>query len=77
MINRNHTICLAEGGAAYLWYLSKQLALACGGVTLVLWGVALKYGSFSRKAQRTYQDALASTNEVSLSPCWNPEPIPH
>ncbi len=42
--------------------------MACGGVTVVLWGVALKYGSFSRKAQRTYQDALASTNEVLASP---------
>ena len=57
----------AVGGAAYLWYLSHELALACGGVTFVLWGVALKYGGFSRKAQRTYQDALANTNEVPLS----------
>jgi len=60
---------LAPGGAAYLWYLSKDLALACGGVTFVLWCVALRYGGFSRKAQRTYQDALANTNEVCEATC--------
>lgn len=59
-----------------MWYLSKELALACGGVTCVLWAVALRYGSFSRKAQRTYQDALANTNEASNqhSPSFLPEP---
>ena len=49
-----------------MYTLSKELALACGGVTAVLWAAALKYGKFSRKAQRAYQDALASTTEVHL-----------
>ena len=56
---------LLAGGAGYLWFLSRELALSCGAVTCVLWAVALRYGGFSRKAQRTYQDALANTNEVA------------
>lgn len=53
------------GGAAYLFYLSRKLAAAVAGVTALLWVVALCYGNFSRKAQRTYQDALAETNQVT------------
>ena len=56
--------CLPIGGAAYLFYLSRKLATACAAVTALLWIVALCYGNFSRKAQRTYQDALAETNQV-------------
>ena len=37
---------------------------------MLLWLVALRYGAFTRKAQRAYQDGLAETNEVML-------PIPH
>ncbi|DBA70277.1 TPA: hypothetical protein ACH3X2_012175 [Trebouxia sp. C0005] len=55
----------AIGGAAYLFYLSRRLAAAVAGVTALLWIVALCYGNFSRKAQRTYQDALAETNQVA------------
>lgn len=44
--------------------LSKELALTCGSVTVLLWAVALRYGSFTRKAQRAYQDGLAETNQV-------------
>ena len=56
----------AAGGAAYLFYLSRKLAAAVAGVTALLWIVALCYGNFSRKAQRTYQDALAETNQAGL-----------
>jgi len=56
----------AAGGAAYLFYLSRKLAAAVAGVTALLWIVALCYGNFSRKAQRTYQDALAETNQACL-----------
>lgn len=56
-------VCNA-GGAAYLFFMSRQLATAVAGVTALLWVVALRYGNFSRKAQRTYQDALAETNQV-------------
>lgn len=45
--------------------MSKKLATACAGITAVLWLIALRYGNFSRKAQRTYQDALAETNQAS------------
>jgi hypothetical protein len=31
---------------------------------VLLWLVALRYGAFTRKAQRAYQDGLAETNEV-------------
>lgn len=31
---------------------------------MLLWAVALRYGAFTRKAQRAYQDGLAETNEV-------------
>ena len=48
----------------YLFFMSRQLATAVAGVTALLWIVALRYGNFSRKAQRTYQDALAETNQV-------------
>ncbi len=57
-------VCAAAGGAIYLWYLSKELALTCGSVTVLLWAVALRYGAFTRKAQRAYQDGLAETNQV-------------
>ncbi|KAA6417134.1 MAG: ABC transporter B family member chloroplastic-like [Trebouxia sp. A1-2] len=56
----------AIGGAAYLFYLSRRLAAAVAGVTALLWIVALCYGNFSRKAQRTYQDALAETNQATV-----------
>lgn len=36
---------------------------------MLLWLVALRYGAFTRKAQRAYQDGLAETNEVFLR-CW-------
>lgn len=49
----------------YLFVMSRKLATACAGVTALLWLVALAYGNFSRQAQRTYQDALAGTNQAS------------
>ena len=52
------------GGAAYLIYLSRPLALTCGALCAVLWGVALRYGAFQRKSQRAYQAELANTNQV-------------
>ena len=52
------------GGAVYLFFMSRKLATAVAGVTALLWIVALRYGNFSRQAQRTYQDALAETNQV-------------
>lgn len=55
----------AVGGAVYLFFMSRQLATAVAGVTALLWIVALRYGNFSRQAQRTYQDALAETNQVA------------
>ena len=55
------------GGAAYLFFMSRQLATAVAGVTALLWIVALRYGNFSRKAQRTYQDAPAETNQVRVA----------
>ena len=48
----------------YLYILSRELALTCFSVTVLLWLVALRYGAFTRKAQRAYQDGLAETNEV-------------
>lgn len=54
----------SAGGAVYLFFMSRQLATAVAGVTALLWIVALRYGNFSRQAQRTYQDALAETNQV-------------
>lgn len=48
--------------------LSKELALTCCSVTVLLWAVALRYGGFTRKAQRAYQDGLAETNQVCLAP---------
>ena len=54
------------GGAVYLYVLSRELALTCFSVTVLLWLVALRYGAFTRKAQRAYQDGLAETNEVLL-----------
>ena len=50
----------------YLYILSRELALTCFSVTVLLWLVALRYGAFTRKAQRAYQDGLAETNEVPL-----------
>ena len=61
---------MSAGGAIYLYILSRELALTCFSVTMLLWLVALRYGAFTRKAQRAYQDGLAETNEVML-------PIPH
>ena len=61
-------LCVHAGGAIYLWYLSKELALTCGSVTMLLWAVALRYGAFTRKAQRAYQDGLAETNQVRYTP---------
>ena len=55
---------MLTGGAVYLWMLSKELALTCGSVTVLLWAVAIRYGAFTRKAQRAYQDGLAETNQV-------------
>lgn len=60
----NVAVYLCVGGAAYLFVMSRKLATACACITAVLWLVALRYGNFSRKAQRTYQDALAETNQV-------------
>ena len=51
--------------------MSRQLATAVAGVTALLWVVALRYGNFSRKAQRTYQDALAETNQVQIAKLWD------
>ena len=51
----------------YLWHLSHELALTCGSVTLLLWAAALKYGAFTRRAQRAYQDGLAETNQAIAS----------
>ena len=35
-------ICTCAGGAVYLWHLSRELALTCGSVTVLLWAAALK-----------------------------------
>lgn len=59
------TKAMPAGGAIYLYILSRELALTCFSVTLLLWLVALRYGAFTRKAQRAYQDGLAETNEVA------------
>lgn len=50
--------------------LSPRMALACAGVSAVLWGVALYYGSFTRRAQRIYQDALAESNSAAGGCQW-------
>ena len=55
---------LFAGGAAYLIYLSRSLALTCGGLLALLALVALRYGSFQRDSQRAYQNELANTNQV-------------
>jgi hypothetical protein len=52
------------GGGIYLVVLSRELALACAASTAVLWLVALRFGGYSRRAQRSYQDTLADTNQV-------------
>eukprot|EP00891_Asterochloris_glomerata_P008581 jgi/Astpho2/8581/e_gw1.00126.12.1_t len=57
----------AIGGTVYLFYLSRGLASACLGVTAILWAVALRFGAFSRRTARTYQDALAETNQASVA----------
>ena len=59
---RNSLQCL--GGGVYLFLLSRELFAACVASTLVLWAVALRFGSYSRRAQRAYQDTLADTNQV-------------
>ena len=61
---RQFDLAAAAGGAIYLYILSRELALTCFSVTVLLWAVALRYGAFTRKAQRAYQDGLAETNEV-------------
>ena len=53
------------GGGLYLWSLSPRMALACAGVSALLWTVALFYGQFTRRAQRIYQDALAESNTTA------------
>ena len=55
----------------YLTWLSRELALACLGMTVLLWGVALRHGSFSRRAQRAYMNKLADTNQASPSQHWH------
>jgi len=60
---RNLLQCL--GGAIYLVILSPPLALSCGVVTGMLWGVTLWYSSISRKLSRSAQDALADTTQVA------------
>ena len=62
-------LAAAAGGAIYLYILSRELALTCFSVTVLLWAVALRYGAFTRKAQRAYQDGLAETNEVQPADC--------
>ena len=59
---RNSLQCI--GGGVYLFLLSRELFAACVASTLVLWAVALRFGSYSRRAQRAYQDTLADTNQV-------------
>lgn len=53
------------GGAIYLWRLSPAMTAAVGGVSLALVFVATVYGSFTRRTQRIYQDALATSNAVA------------
>eukprot|EP00884_Botryococcus_braunii_P008726 jgi/Botrbrau1/17855/Bobra.0127s0095.1 len=53
------------GGLVYLSYMNPQLAAATGGVSIVLCYFAGWYGKFARKMQRSYQDALADTNQVA------------
>ncbi|KAK9812558.1 hypothetical protein WJX73_008602 [Symbiochloris irregularis] len=60
---RNSLQCI--GGAIYLTWLSRDLALACLVMTTVLWGVALRHGAFTRRAQRAYMNKLADTNQVA------------
>lgn len=62
---RSDALLQCIGGAAYLWMLSPRMALACLGVSVALWTVALFYGSFTRRAQRIYQDALADSNSAA------------
>ena len=59
--------------------MSRKLATACACITALLWLVALRYGNFSRKAQRTYQDALAETNQVRsrVLLIWHGPDCPH
>lgn len=45
--------------------MSRSLAGTCAAVTSLLWLVALRYGSFQRKSQRLFQDALADTGQVA------------
>lgn len=57
---------MAAGGAAYLIYLSRSLAVTCGAILVLLALVALRYGAFQRSSQRAYQNELANTNQVSI-----------
>ncbi|KAI3423870.1 hypothetical protein D9Q98_009704 [Chlorella vulgaris] len=53
------------GGAAYLWRLSPEMTATTGAVAAALVLVAGTYGSFTRRAQRIYQDSLASSNAAA------------
>lgn len=53
------------GGAAYLWRLSPRITGATAGVGAALVLVAGVYGAFTRRAQRIYQDALASSTATA------------
>ena len=52
------------GGAIYLAILSRELALGCLGMTVLLWAVALRFGGYSRASNRAYMAELANTNQV-------------
>lgn len=52
-------------GGVYLFIVSKELALACGGVLVLLWAATVRYGQYSRRTQRTAQDVLADSNQVA------------
>jgi len=60
---RNSLQCI--GGAIYLIIMSRTLAASCALVTSVMWVVAVRYGSFQRRSQRLFQDALADTGQVA------------
>lgn len=53
------------GGACYLCYLCPPLAATTITVTVLLWTVTARYGAFSRRCMKAYQDRLAETNQVA------------
>ena len=53
------------GAGVYLWQLSPPMAATTAGVATALTAVAVAYGAFTRRAQRTYQDALAASNSAA------------